>query len=77
MPDQPATLISASGDGLVTMKRISIKSLQVIWVPGLPATLISASDDGLVAVFDFSDEIDEDDSWRAALNLDGSHQAVS
>ena len=34
--------------------------------------LISASDDGLVAVFDFAEGVDEDDSWRAALNLDGA-----
>ena len=34
--------------------------------------LVSASDDGLVSVFDFSGHIDEDDSWRAALNLPGA-----
>jgi WD40 repeat protein len=46
--------------------------VQVIWAPDRPATLVSASDDGLVAVFDFAEEVDEDDSWRAALNLDGA-----
>lgn len=45
---------------------------QVVWVPTEPATLISASDDGLVSVFDFAEALDEDDSWRAALNLDGA-----
>lgn len=45
---------------------------QVVWVPTESATLISASDDGLVSVFDFAQAVDEDDSWRAALNLDGA-----
>ena len=45
---------------------------QVVCVPGQPGTLISASDDGLVAVFDFAEGVDEDDSWRAAINLDGA-----
>ncbi len=47
-------------------------AVQVVWVPNRPAMLISASDDGLVAVFDLSEGVDEDDSWRAALNLDGA-----
>lgn len=47
-------------------------STQVAWAPGRAATLVSASDDGLVLVFDFSEQVDEDDSWRGALNLDGA-----
>lgn len=42
------------------------------FAPSRPATLVSASDDGLVSVFDFSEQVDEDDSWRAGLNLDGA-----
>ena len=45
---------------------------QVAWAPGEKATLVSASDDGAVMVFDFSQLVDEDDSYRAALNLEGA-----
>lgn len=45
---------------------------QVVWAPNSACVLISASDDGLVTIFDFKDGVDEDDSWKAALNLEGA-----
>jgi hypothetical protein len=42
---------------------------QVRFHPTRPTTVVSASDDGLVAVFDTAGGLDEDEGFRAALNI--------